>query len=233
MSKNITTAQKSEIAADEVKTRTLLTITMNNEAQDVIRILENDVINSFTYNGNPYISAMVKRGTIESKMDGGPQKLSITISNINKAYSAIIAEQGDVLTNSSCVVEEVIYYGKSTLTSESGNGLLNEEDTLLVTELSDTILEPCVRIFDGKINNVRLTETVFKFDVERILGGYSTVSPNTTYDISCQWQFKDERCQYSGGETTCDKTLSACQTRENSARFGGYPSIPSELVIRG
>ncbi len=209
MSKGLDNNQKTEIASNEVKTRVLLTLTVNNTAQDIIRIIENDTPGSFEYGGNTYVAAMVKRGQIESRMEGGPQKVNIKISNINQAYSNIIANEGDVLTNSACVIEEVIFDGENSIVGDS------------------------INIFEGFVNNVKLTETEFSFDVERILGGYSTQSPNTTYDVNCQWVFKDTRCGYSGGETACDKTFSACQARSNETRFGGYPSIPQELVIRG
>ncbi|OGI00479.1 MAG: hypothetical protein A2Y25_12070 [Candidatus Melainabacteria bacterium GWF2_37_15] len=209
MSKGLDSNQKIEIAASEVKTRILLTITINNATRDVIKIIENDTLSSFEYGENTYIAAMVKRGQIESRMEGGPQKVNIKISNINQAYSSIIANEGDVLTNSICVIEEVIFDNLNNIVGDS------------------------VNIFEGFVNNIQLTETEFSFDVERILGGYSTQSPNTTYDVNCQWVFKDSRCQYSGGETTCDKTFTSCQARSNEIRFGGYPSIPQELVIKG
>lgn len=209
MSKGLDSNQKTEIATHEVKTRILLTLTINNTTQDVIRIIENDTLTSFDYGGDTYLAAMVKRGKIESRMEGGPQKVNIKISNINQAYSNIIANEGDVLTNSKCVVEEVIFDGL------------------------DSVIGSAINIFEGFVNNVKLSETEFSFDVERMLGGYSTQSPNTTYDVNCQWVFKDQRCQYSGIETTCDKTFTSCQARSNAARFGGYPSIPQELIIRG
>lgn len=234
MSKGLNSDQITEIAKNEVKTRILLTITLNNEAEDVIRIIENDTLTSYVFGGNTYIVAMVNRGAIESKMEGGPQKCNIKISNIDQAYSNIIANQGDVLTNSDCLIEEIIFDTVFGLADEQDlTRILAEDSTVIVNETYNTIISDSINIFEGKINNVQLSETEFSFDVERILGGYSTQSPNTTYDVNCQWYFKDSRCQYSGGETTCDKTLTACQARANETRFGGYPSIPQELVIKG
>lgn len=39
----------------------------------------------------------------------------------------------------------------------------------------------------------------------------------------CRWRFKDSRCGYAGGETTCNKTLARCRDIGNSVRFGGFP----------
>ena len=234
MSKGLNNDQITAIASNIVKTRILLTITLNNEAQDTIKIIENDTLESYEYKGETYLAAMVKRGAIESKMEGGPQKCNIKISNINQAYSTIIANEGDVLTNSRCTVEEVIFYQNEDLTLLEDNfELLCENSDNLLYEEYNLVIDSPVSIFAGYINNVQLTEAEFSFDVERILGGYSTQSPNSTYDINCQWSFKDVRCQYSGEESSCDKTFSACQARSNETRFGGYPSIPAELVIKG
>ena len=43
----------------------------------------------------------------------------------------------------------------------------------------------------------------------------------------CRWQFKSAGCGYSGAATSCSKTLSACRTLSNSARFGGFPGVGS------
>lgn len=234
MSKGLTTAQQAEIAKQEVKTRILLTLTLRDSGSTIIRILENDTLADLSYGGNSFIGAMVKRGQIESHIEGGPQKVNIKISNIGQQFSNLVASEGDILTNSDCLIEEVIYIppGHHQRLLEDGDARLLEDGSYRLIE-NDSIIGDSVNLFEGRINNVALSETEFSFDVERILGGYSTQSPNTTYDVSCQWGFKDERCQYSGGESSCDKALATCQGYGNETRFGGYPSIPAELVIKG
>jgi len=37
--------------------------------------------------------------------------------------------------------------------------------------------------------------------------------------------FKGTRCQYTGGETECDRTLARCRELGNSLRFGGCPGV--------
>ena len=39
---------------------------------------------------------------------------------------------------------------------------------------------------------------------------------------SCRWRFKSTECGYSGGESTCDKTLPRCRVLGNSERWGGF-----------
>lgn len=94
----------------------------------------------------------------------------------------------------------------------------------MVTSTS-TIIDDPVLLFEGSINNLQMSQTYCAFSIERPLYSYTTVSPNMTYDVNCQFKFKDGRCQYSGSETKCDKTLARCQALGNVTRFGGYPSV--------
>lgn len=60
-------------------------------------------------------------------------------------------------------------------------------------------------------------------------GGYPTRRrfPARRYMTNfCPFEFKGVECGYSGGDSTCDHTLTDCRTKGNSDRFGGFPSIP-------
>lgn len=41
----------------------------------------------------------------------------------------------------------------------------------------------------------------------------------------CRWRFKSAECGYTGSLSTCGKTLTECRSRNNSRRFGGFPSV--------
>jgi len=205
MSKKLTQSQKNEIKKQELKVRNLVTIYLDDAP---IRLLENDTIASFIHNGEVYLAGFVKRGDIKTSMDGSGEKVEITISNIWQEISSIIATQGDTLTNRKCKIETVIFDGDS-----------------------NKIIDEPIHLFEGYINNIILTALTFKFEVERVLGGYSTLSPNATYDVNCQCRkFKDERCCYEGEETKCDKTLTKCIELGNVENFYGFPSLPKEMV---
>jgi phage-related protein len=111
-------------------------------------------------------------------------------------------------------------------------GIPVNDGTCQFTSVSPFLGEP-VLIFEGAINNIQLTCTEFTFDIERILGGYSTVSPNMTYDVNCQVKkFKDARCGYTGSASTCDKSYKRCKELGNTLRFAGFPTIVQQQVIR-
>lgn len=198
MGKNLTTNQKTQLSGSSCKTRRLITI----ELDTPFRILENDSSGSIAINGNTYYTKLVKTSEVQASQDGNSEKIDIVVSDICQDFAGLIAEYGDVLTNTSCKIEQVIFNGDTT-----------------------TIVDSPILLFEGLINNIQMSQTYCAFSVERPLYSYSTVSPNMTYDVNCQFTFKDGRCQYSGTETKCNKTLTRCQALGNVTRFGGYPSV--------
>lgn len=198
MGKNLTPSQKAEVAKSTLKTRRLVTI----ELPVPFRILENDSVASISINGDTYYTRLVETTNVEESLDGSSEKIDIAISDIAQEFAGLIADNGDVLTNTKCKIEQIIFEGDS-----------------------DTIIDHPVLLFEGLINELQLSEKYCTFAVERELCSSSAVSPNMTYDVNCQFKFKGERCQYSGTETKCNKSLSRCQALGNVTRFGGYPSV--------
>ena len=198
MGKDLTTEQLAQLANSSLKTRRLITI----ELDTPFRILENDSTGSIEIDSETYYTKLVKTSEVQGSTDGNSEKIDIIISDIGQDFAGLIAEYGDVMTNTPCKIEQVIFDGDTT------------------TLISEPIL-----LFEGMINKLQMSQTYCAFSVERALYSYTTVSPNMTYDVNWQFTFKDGRCQYSGSETKCNKTLSRCQELGNVTRFGGYPSI--------
>lgn len=198
MGKNLTTNQKTQLAGSSCKTRRLITI----ELETPFRILENDSAGSVIINCNTYYTKLVKTSEIQGSLDGNSEKINVIISDISQDFAGLIAEYGDVLTNTPCKIEQVIFNGDTS-----------------------TIVDNPILLFEGSINNLQMSQYGCFFSVERPLYSYSAVSPNMTYDVNCQFAFKDSRCLYAGSETKCNKTLSRCQALGNVIYFGGYPSV--------
>jgi len=257
MGKSLTTNQKTEIAKSALKTRLLITISLDSGP---MRILANDSIPTLLVNPNTYYARLVEISDIETSLDGNGEKITIITSDISQEFAGLISNNGDVLTNRSCKVEEIIFNGDPSIRKNStaysvGNfvvpttfnsyiyecttaGTSSGSEPTWPTTIGNTIndgtavwtcrspiIDSPVLLFDGLINNIQLSQYYCAFDVERPLYSYSTVSPNMTYDINCQFKFKDSRCQYAGAEAKCDKTLARCQALSNVTRFGGYPSV--------
>lgn len=199
MGKGLTAAQKTEVAKATLKIRTLITIELDSGP---FRILANDSIASIDIDSNTYYARMVETSGIETSLDGTIDSMVVSVSDIAQEFASLVANNGDVLTNRACKVEEAIFDGDTT-----------------------TIIGDPVLLFDGVINKIQLTAKNFVFTIERILNNYSSLSPNMVYDVNCQWRFKSTKCAYSGEETKCDKTLTRCKALSNVTNFGGYPSV--------
>lgn len=78
-------------------------------------------------------------------------------------------------------------------------------------------------ISDMKNVSFTLTSKFDLLDVEIPFRKYSR-----TY---CAWKFKSTECGYSGGESTCNRTLQRCRELENVLRFGGFPSVPARRLF--
>lgn len=200
MGKNLIPAQAAQISNPVVKTRRLITINLKTP----FRILENDSTGSIVINAKKYYTKLVQTSAVKGSVDGNSESVDVVLSDISQDFALLIANDGDVLTNTKCKIEQVIFNG----------------------DTNDIVGVP-IPLFDGLINKVQLSQTYCAFSVERQLYSYSTVSPNMTYDVNCQFQFgvKDSRCGYSGTETKCDKTLARCQVLGKVLNFGGYPSV--------
>lgn len=215
MGKELTEGQKAQIANSTLITRRLITI----ELETPFRILENDSTDSIDVtrldtNNQPikdengeviiekYYTKLVKTSEVQGSLDGNSEKIDVIISDIGQDFAGLVADNCDVLTNTPCKIEQVILDGDPT-----------------------TIVGNPILLFEGLINNLQMSQYACSFSVERALYSYSMVSPNMTYDVNCQFAFKDSRCGYKETETKCNKTISRCKELNNVINFGGYPSV--------
>lgn len=199
----------SEVEKDEIIPRKLLKIEL--EGGNIL-VLDNETLDTLTYNGDTYIGAPLSHGEITKDDNSAVNKVSIELSNVALQISGIVGNRGDVINNAPATL------------------------TLVFLDLNaNTIVSGYTQIlYAGKCNNLELNYETAKMDIETSLGGYEIQAPIMKYRPSCQVRrFKDCRCSYTGTEfTTCDRTWADCQERNNTANFRGFPSIPLETVIK-
>lgn len=199
----------SEVEKDEIIPRKLLKIELTGGN---ILILDNETLDTFTYNGDTYIGAPLSHGSITKDDNSAVNKLSVELSNVALQISGIVANRGDVVNNAPAVL------------------------TLVFLDLqAENIVQGYQQIlYAGKCNNLELNYETAKLDIETELGGYALQAPVMKYRPNCQVRrFKDCRCQYSGNDfTTCDRTWANCEERQNTANFRGFPSIPLQTIIK-
>ena len=193
---------------DEIIPRKLLKILLEEGS---IYILDNETLATLKYENEDYIGAPLSFGDIKKDDNNSISKLNIELSNVGLAFSGIIGQRGDVITNAPAVL------------------------TLVFLDVNkNTILEDYKQVlFAGKCNNIKLDYEIATMDIETALGGYEIQAPTMKFRTTCQVRcFKDCRCGYTGTEEKCDRTFDRCQELGNEANFRGYPQMYNELVIK-
>lgn len=205
MSKGIPSAVETAAAASEIQARMLVEIYLDDDV--TLRFVAGETVD-IEYDGETYRAAQIERGTIETSVDAKTEKTSLKMSNKWREWAAYAAANRKKLQGRRCRIMEVY---------------------LDLPHIAENI----VWQFEGRMAEPHFTISEFTVSVQRHLSDFTAESPNSTYDPMCQYRrFKDERCQYSGSETVCDKTLTMCKALGNVERFGGHPSVPYEMVIK-
>jgi hypothetical protein len=83
-----------------------------------------------------------------------------------------------------------------------------------------------VQLFNGRISESDLTEDVATLKMLPYTTPWSVNIPGQRFVATCGLRFKGPQCQYSGSNTTCDRTYLACQANSNVAHFRGFRFLP-------
>lgn len=197
-----------ESEKDEIIPRKLLKIELEGGS---VYVLDNETLESFTFEGETYLGAPMSHGEIKNDDNSAVNKLDIELSNVNLAISGIVANRGDVITNSFAVLTLVF---------------LNINTNELISGMQKIL-------YSGRCNNLSLDYEKASISIESELGGYDKIAPIIKYRPTCQVRrFKDCRCGYSGEETNCDRSFAMCSQLGNTLNFRGFPSCVLETVIK-
>lgn len=188
----------------EISTRLLVEIEYDKDT--TYRFIADDSIEEIEIDGKTWTGASIDRGDREENSDMSIEEVSLTLSNHWQGWAAILANQGNKFICKPCVIYE------------------------WTPDYPD---EPPIAMYSGVLDDISMTASQFTVKIVRTLGDYQQDSPNMTFDPNCQYLFKDERCKYVGDYFECGKTLQDCLDRGNVGNFGGHPSVPRELVIKG
>lgn len=198
----------TELEKDEIIPRKLLKIELEGGS---VLVLDNETLDTLTYNGDTYIGAPLSHGEIKKDDNSAVNKVEINLSNVALSISGIIGTRGDVITNAPAVL------------------------TLVFLDLKNNTILPAPQqiLYAGRCNNLTLDYENAKMDIETSLGGYEIQAPVMKYRAGCQVRrFKDCRCGYTGEEAKCDRTFDRCKELENQENFRGFPQMYNELVIK-
>lgn len=140
---------------------------------------------------------------------------TLTISNVSNALPALIRDFDDLIN------------GKVTRLRTFRKHLADGSDPDGLAKFSEDIFFVNRKIQENKI--VVQFELASITDVEGINLPLRRAVANL-----CPWVFKGTECGYSGGATTCAKTLAACKTNFGATAelpYGGFPGL-SRVTIQ-
>lgn len=185
----------------------LIALEINIPSTPTVYIVRNG--EAVTFLGNEFIPFEFNIGEITAGKGETPQ-LQLQIDNTSRAIERYLIEYDTYLK----------------LNGIDGNGITCELYVLNTNDLSEAVMTEYFELVDFKANNKMATFT---------LGTTSLFNkqypPRKMYANFCSFKFRDNRCQYSGLITTCNKTLSDCRARNNSARYGGYLGLGAGLRV--
>lgn len=169
---------------------------------ETVRIVNNN--EDITWNGNNWQRFPFELDEVSENSNGETSQFQIKVGNVNNIIGQYI-RQYEVHTKLS---------GFQPITVSLY--IVNSKDLDNETPVYKTNLI----LTTSSINAIEVAFTVSARDLYRARTPIHKMYPN-----SCRFKFKDGFCAYNGSETVCDKTLGRCRELNNSANFGGFPTI--------
>jgi len=164
-----------------------------------------DYSKNVTYDGQEYVRFPITHNSISENTNGEIGNVTVTLSNVSRLIQAYL-EAYDFRRK------------KVTIKQVWANQLAD----------TDAYIEDIFYIdsYTADQQNVTFTLTG-KFDI------LSVELPARKYSRNyCGWKTLGcTECGYAGAETECNKTLKRCRELGNSARFGGFTSVPSRTLF--
>lgn len=191
----------SYLANEEVDAKLLVVIDIGTE---VFRFIADETYGSVDIGEQTYISASISIGAREENSDNSLESLDITLSNKWQEWAAIVANKGNTFLGKSC---------------------------RLYQWFPDYPNELPVEIYNGILDEIKMTPNEFNAVIVRTLGDYDQQAPLMLFQVNCQFVFKSPQCGYSGVDVNCEKSAHDCWKKGNIERFGGFPSVPEEFLI--
>jgi phage-related protein len=163
----------------------------------IVRNTEN-----ITYNGNPYVALPFEISPTKVSSKGAIPTITLSITNVTRLLQPYIEDfNGGMLSTVKLTVVN--------------NGLLAEDYADLemdFTVLSCACDEQFIVFTLGAPNPLLQKALLYTYRA-----------------LHCNWRFGEIECGYGSAsgetDTTCERTLAACQAKDNALRFGGQPGM--------
>ena len=174
----------------------LLTLTLPAPDNTVFRIVPNN--EDVVFGGETYTAFPVQIELPKETNSGEIPSITLQVSNVTRVLQGHLeALNGGVGATVQLIIVNVAHL------SEDYAELTMDFDVLSATCSAQWVSLKC-----GASNPLRR-----RFPGDKYFAGH------------CNWQFKGAECAYSGGDTTCERNLTACEAKSNTGRFGGFPGL--------
>ena len=163
-----------------------------------------------TFDGIEYIAFPLTHNGIRENITGEIDKLTISLGNVSRYIQAYL---------------EIYDF----------RGLKIDIKTVFANHLDDT---NAVILDTYYIDSYTSTQQSVEFNLTSKFDVLNAQAPTRMYTRNqCQWIYNSNECGVDSVDfatyPTCNKTLADCRIRNNSERFGGFPSIPDRNVYIG
>jgi lambda family phage minor tail protein L len=157
------------------------------------------------YDGITYTKFPIKHDEIGENTQGEIDTFRVSVANVNRIIQAYL--------------ESYDLRGKKVTITLVWANQLNDTDANID--------------FIYYIDNYTANENTVEFVLSSKYDIIDLTLPRGVYNRNyCRWKFKSTECGYAGAQTTCDKRKATCKdTMSNIARFGGFPSVPTNRLF--
>lgn len=174
----------------------LLELQLNDTDSTVLRFVRNT--ENIEWNSRQWLAFPFELELVTQESDGSINTLQLNVSNVLQAIEEYVND-ADGASGSTAIVR-VVYSERLDL---------------------DAVIEETYMIKKAKCN---ANWVIFELGPAHIWG--LPFPKNIFTRWSCMLQFKSSYCGYSGGTSTCDRSLTDCINLSNEDRYGAYPGIP-------
>jgi phage-related protein len=197
--------EKNKLTIDSVFIA-LLEITIPS-VTDVIRIANNN--DDVVWNGYIWQKFPFELGEVSESSNAETSQFQIKVSNVNNLIGQYVRQYDVYIKENGYSPINITLY------------LVNSRDL----DNTTPVFSHNLILSTPSINMQEVSFTVSARDLFRAKTPIHKMLPN-----NCRFKFKSLLCGYAGAETTCDKTLLRCRELNNSARYGGFPTIGNKGV---
>ena len=159
-----------------------------------------------TFDGQVYTKYAIKHDGVNEQLGGKIGRVNLTVANIDR---------------------NIQYY------LENFSGLRDAQVNILQVfqdELTDPQVVDTMTFFVSSVSVKTATAT---FVLTPKYDAFTIQLPRRIFHRGyCSHLFKGDGCAYSGGESSCNKSLQRCVELGNVHRYGAFPAIPQKSVYK-